>query len=125
HYGELKYLCEQEVEEVFRDRSLNIRPGLIVGRHDVTDRFNYWVNRMAEGGQVLAPGRRDKEVQFIDVRDLADWIVQLVGSGVTGTFNATGPDKELTMEKFLDTCRETVGNGAELVWIEEKFLLGH
>ncbi|WP_033542952.1 NAD-dependent epimerase/dehydratase family protein [Planococcus sp. CAU13] len=125
HYGELKYLCEQEVERIFAGRSLNIRPGLIVGPHDVTDRFSYWVNRIAKGGQVLAPGRRDKEVQFIDVRDLADWIIRLVGSGETGTFNATGPETELTMEEVLNTCRETVGNRAELVWIEEKFLLGH
>lgn len=125
HYGELKYLCEKEVEAVFPGRSLNIRPGLIVGPYDVTDRFSYWVNRIADGGQVLAPGRRDKEVQFIDVRDLADWIIRMVTSGASGTFNATGPDTELTMENFLDTCRGTVGDETELVWVEEKFLLGH
>lgn len=125
HYGELKVLCEQEVERAFSERSLIIRPGLIVGPYDFTDRFNYWVNRMKKGGEVLAPGRRDKEVQFIDVRDLAEWIVKLVEDQETGTFNATGPEAKLTMEQFLEGCKSAVGSDAELVWVDEHFLLGH
>lgn len=125
NYGELKYLCEKEVEKVFTGRSLIVRPGLIVGPYDFTDRFSYWVNRIAKGGEVLAPGRRDKEVQFIDVRDLAEWIIRMVESKGNGTYNATGPATELTMEEFLDRCKETAGDGVDVVWVEEKFLLGH
>lgn len=125
HYGELKFLCEMEVERAFPGRSLIVRPGLIVGRYDFTDRFSYWVNRIAEGGEVLAPGHRDKPIQFIDVRDLAEWILRMVESKANGTFNATGPETELTMQEFLNKCRETVGNRTELIWIDEKFLLGH
>ncbi|QHJ72164.1 SDR family oxidoreductase [Planococcus halotolerans] len=125
NYGELKYLCEKEVERVFTGRSLIVRPGLIVGPFDFTDRFSYWVNRIAKGGEVLAPGRRDKEIQFIDVRDLAEWIIRMVESKVYGTYNATGPATELTMEEFLDRCKETVGDRVDIVWVEEKFLLGH
>ena len=125
HYGELKFLCEKEVERAFPERSLIVRPGLIVGRYDFTDRFSYWVNRIAEGGEVLAPGRRDKPVQFIDVRDLAEWILRMVESKANGTFNATGPENELTMQEFLIECKDTVGNNTELVWIDEKFLVGH
>lgn len=125
NYGELKYLCEREVERVFPEHSLIVRPGLIVGPYDVTDRFSYWVNRVAKGGQVLAPGRRDKEIQFIDVRDLAGWIIRCVESETTGTFNATGPESEVTMENFLVACKKTVGDETEFVWVEEEFLLGH
>ncbi|WP_422122496.1 SDR family oxidoreductase [Planococcus sp. X10-3] len=124
-YGELKFLCEKEVERAFPGRSLIVRPGLIVGPYDFTDRFSYWVNRIAKGGNVLAPGRRDKSVQFIDARDLAEWILQMVGAKATGTYNATGPETELTMQEFLNSCKETVGKEAELVWIDEKFLIGH
>lgn len=125
HYGELKFLCEKEVERAFPEGSLIVRPGLIVGPYDFTDRFNYWVNRIAKGGEVLAPGRRDKEVQFIDVRDLADWIIRMVEEQKTGTFNATGPEAEVTMEQFLDECKAAIGSDAEFIWIDENFLLGH
>ena len=125
NYGELKYHCEQEVERVFQGRSLIIRPGLIVGPYDFTDRFSYWINRIAIGGEVLAPGRRDKRIQFIDVRDLAEWIIRMVESKANGIYNATGPETGLTMEEFLHKCKETIGNKVDLVWVEEKFLLGH
>lgn len=125
HYGELKFLCEREVERAFPGRSLIVRPGLIVGPYDFTDRFAYWVNRIAKGGEVLAPGHREQAVQFIDVRDLAEWILRMAESKTSGTFNATGPESELTMQEFLNKCKETVGNKTELIWIEEKFLLGH
>ncbi|MCJ1910039.1 NAD-dependent epimerase/dehydratase family protein [Planococcus ruber] len=125
HYGELKFLCEQEVERAFPEGALNIRPGLIVGPYDFTDRFTYWVNRVDKGGEVLAPGRRDKEIQFIDVRDLADWILRLVEEQRTGTFNATGPESALTMEKFLEECKATLKSDADFIWVDEQFLLGH
>jgi 2'-hydroxyisoflavone reductase len=122
-YGPLKALCERVVEEVFPDRSLIIRPGLIVGPHDPTDRFTYWPYRIAEGGEVLAPGTPDAAVQIIDVRDLAEWTVRLVEHGATGTYHATGPKSPLTLEDVLSTSREIGGNDARLTWVDDQFLL--
>ncbi|HEX6708789.1 MAG TPA: NAD-dependent epimerase/dehydratase family protein [Rubrobacter sp.] len=120
-YGGLKALCERAAEEEMPERVLNVRPGLISGPHDPTDRFTYWPRRIAAGGEVLAPDSPEFRVQFIDVRDLAAWIVKMVQEQRTGTYNATGPDYELTMGRLLEEC-EAVG-GAELVWVSEKFLI--
>jgi 2'-hydroxyisoflavone reductase len=125
YYGELKFLCEKEVEKAFPERSLNVRAGLIVGPYDYSDRFNYWVSRVAKGGEVLAPGRKDKKVQFIDVRDLAEWIIYMAEENIAGTFNATGPDTPITMEQFLQECKAAAGSDAELVWADEEFLLAN
>ena len=118
HYGPLKALCEQAVESVFPGRSLVVRPGIIVGPHDPTDRFTYWPVRSARGREVLAPGDPNRQVQVIDCRDLAAWMVRLVEDRVTGTLNATGPSEPLTMEAMLAAC------GAEdLTWVHDEFLL--
>lgn len=122
-YGPLKYLCEQAVERSMPDRALIIRPGLIVGPHDPTDRFTYWPRRVAQGGEVLAPGRPDRQVQFIDVRDLAEWIVRMVESGQTGVYNAAGPDYTLTMQGLLDECKAVTGGDAHFIWVGEQFLV--
>ena len=122
-YGGLKALCEDVVREVFADRHANVRAGLIVGPHDPTDRFTYWPLRAARGGQMLAPAPREREVQFVDVRDLGAWIVRLAEGGVSGTFNATCPP--LPMGELLETCRDVSGSGAELVWVDEDLLLEH
>lgn len=90
-YGPLKALCERAVAEAFPGRALNIRPGLIVGPHDPTDRFTYWPERVARGGEVLAPDGPHRVTQVIDARDLAAWILRSVRSGLTGVFNATSP----------------------------------
>ncbi|MBT2583804.1 hypothetical protein [Planococcus sp. ISL-109] len=87
------------------------------------DFFSYWLNRIAQGGEVLAPGRKGKQVQLIDVRDLAEWIVSMVEENVTGTFNAAGPETALTMEDLLQECQSTLETDAELVWANESFLL--
>ena len=125
HYGALKALCEHVVEEVLPGRALNIRPGLIVGPHDPTERFTYWVRRIARGGRVLAPGSPDRQIQIIDGRDLAEWLVTMVERQEVGTYNATGPDYELTMGAFLESCRTESGSDAELVWVDDDFLLAH
>jgi nucleoside-diphosphate-sugar epimerase len=114
-YGPLKAACERVAEEAFGSRALVIRPGLIVGPHDPTDRFTYWPKRVARGGRVLAPGPRDAPVQFVDVRDLGAWIVRAVEDGRSGVFNATGPP--LSFEAFLGECVRVTGSGAELVWV--------
>ena len=122
HYGELKTLSEDVVNEVFGERAAIVRPGLIVGPHDPTNRFTYWVTRVARGGDVLAPEPRDAKVQFVDVRDLGDWFVHLAENRVVGTFNATGPGEPLTMERFLESCRALCNPGARLVWVAADFL---
>lgn len=124
-YGGLKALCEQAAEEVMPNRVLIIRPGLIVGPYDYTDRFTYWVVRVARGGEVLAPGRPDRFVQFIDVRDLAEWIVRMVERGQTGIYNANRPPKTLTMKDVLDECRAVSRSDASFTWASEEFLLQH
>ena len=124
-YGPLKAECERVVRETFGDRAAISRPGLIVGPHDYMDRFPYWVSRVAEGGEVLAPGRPERPVQLIDARDLADWIVRVAEGGVTGTFTATGPERPLTMKDLLDACRDAASSDARFTWVDEAFLVEH
>jgi nucleoside-diphosphate-sugar epimerase len=122
-YGPLKALCERAVEDVIPGRALIIRPGLIVGPHDPTNRFTYWPRRVARGGEVLAPDRPDRAAQFIDARDLADWIVRMVEAGATGVYNATGPAERLAMGHLLDVCNAAGGGSATFTWVPERFLL--
>ncbi|MCK5828530.1 epimerase, partial [Candidatus Bipolaricaulota bacterium] len=124
-YGPLKALCEGEVTAAFGDRALLIRPGLIVGPHDVTDRFTYWPWRATQGGRILAPGRPDRPIQFIDVRDLAAWLVRMLESGETGAYNATSAPGTYTMESLLQTCCDVSEVAGELVWTDDTFLNEH
>lgn len=122
NYGALKVLCENVNSEVFGDRALNIRPGLIVGEFDWSDRLTYWPHRINQGGKVLVPDTKDYKVQFIDVRDLADWIIKAAIEKRNGLYNATGPDKPLTFEKFINACVDVAENKPEPVWVSEKFI---
>jgi 2'-hydroxyisoflavone reductase len=123
-YGPLKVLCEQSISEVMGDaRALHLRAGLIVGPHDLSDRFTYWPVRVARGGAVLAPDSPDKGVQFIDVRDLAAWTVQATEAKLHGPYNATGPNGRLTLGEVLQTCRDESGSDAHITWVSEAFLL--
>jgi len=122
-YGGLKALCERVVDEIYGERSLVVRPGLVVGPHDETDRFTYWVRRVARGGRVLAPGRPERSVQLIDGRDLGSWMVTLVEGGFHGVFNATGPADRLTMGELLERCRGVIGSDASFAWVPEAALL--
>ncbi len=122
-YGALKGACERELQRRLPKRALIVRPGLIVGPHDPTDRFTYWVERGARGGEALAPGRPERPVQFVDARDLAVWMLRLAASGHTGTLNATGPDYPLAMGTVLEACRAAGGAGTRFEWCDEAFLL--
>lgn len=122
NYGPLKALCEQTVTDVYKDGALNIRPGLIVGENDWSDRFTYWIHRISQGGKVLAPDAKKSHTQFIDVKDLADWNIEMVEKKKSGLYNATGPDYNLTLKKLFDECRKVSGSDAEIVWVSEKFL---
>lgn len=122
-YGGLKALCEQAAEEVMPNRVLIIRPGLIVGPDDYTDRFTYWPVRVARGGEVLAPGRPDRFIQFIDVRDLAEWIISMIERKAAGAYNTHGLPNSLTMQQLLDECKSVTGSDAQFTWVSEDFLL--
>jgi 2'-hydroxyisoflavone reductase len=124
-YGPLKALCEQAVQEAFPAGALIIRPGLIVGPHDPTDRFTYWPVRVARGGKVLAPVGPDELTQFIHARDLADFTLRCIEEKTTGVFNAVGPDDPCPMGELLGTCKRVSGSGAEFVWVSEEFIAAH
>jgi 2'-hydroxyisoflavone reductase len=121
-YGALKALCEKTVQEILGINSLIIRPGLIVGPHDPTDRFTYWVKRVAQGGEILAPEKPEAVTQIIDVRDLADFILTLIESDVSGVFNATGPTTPLSFGLLLDTCKLISGSDAKFKWASLDFI---
>jgi 2'-hydroxyisoflavone reductase len=120
-YGARKAACEQVVEAAFGERAFVVRPGLIVGPHDPTDRFTYWPRRVAAGGVVLGPGSPDDPVQFVDVRDLGEWIVRATDAGTSGTFNATG--ESLPFSDLLDECKRVTHSDAEFVWVPSDRLL--
>ena len=122
-YGGLKARCERAAEEVMPGRVLNLRPGLIVGPYDYSDRFTYWVVRVSRGGEVLAPGRPDYAVQFIDARDLADWTVRMVEKKQNGIYNANGLPGKVTMQAVLEESKAVSGSDATFTWADEKFLL--
>jgi 2'-hydroxyisoflavone reductase len=115
NYGALKALCEEEAERVFGARALVVRPGLIVGPHDPTGRFTYWARRLARGGEVLAPGPPERRVQFVDVRDLAAWMLDAAERGLGGTFNAT--NEGVPWGELLA--------GAGVTWVDDGFLREH
>jgi 2'-hydroxyisoflavone reductase len=122
-YGALKALCERAAEALMSERVLNVRAGLIVGPYDPTGRFTYWVERVARGGEILAPAPPSRQIQFIDARDLAEWILRMIDARRAGVFNAAGPDYKLTMGEFLEACREASGSDAHFTWVGEELLL--
>ncbi len=121
-YGPLKVLCEQVAEAAMPSRVLTIRPGLIIGPHDPTDRFTYWPARFSRGGEVLVPDAGTLPCQLIDSRDLGDWTIRMVEARQTGIYNAVGPDYSLFFSDVISACNE-VSPGAEITLVAEEFLL--
>ena len=122
-YGGLKGLCEKAAEAALPGRVLIVRPGIIVGPHDPTDRFTYWPVRISRGGEVLAPPP-DVPIQVIDVRDISRWIIRLVEQNKVDIYNATGPNYHLTIGMLFKTCQEIVGDGAaQVVMVDDDFLV--
>ena len=121
NYGGLKVLCEQAAAAAFPGRAAIVRPGYIVGPGDPTDRFTYWPVRAARGGEMLAPGAPTDPLQWIDVRDLAEWLVKLAEDGTTGTFNAVGPGAATRWGDVLTTC-VSAAPGARLEWVPADWL---
>ncbi len=121
-YGPLKALSEKEAEKWFPGKALIIRPGLIVGPRDETDRFTYWPVRIDGGGEVLAPGNPKDPVQFIDARDLAEWTIRMAENHESGIYNATGPAKPLGIGAMLDEIKKAGKSNANFTWVNEEFL---
>lgn len=120
NYSTLKADCEKVAAQF--DKHVIIRPGLIVGPFDPTDRFTYWPIRVARGGKILAPGSAQREIQFIDVRDLSQFILHCIGTA-SGTYNVTGPKDKLSMGTFLDACTKTLNSNCRFIWAEEEKLI--
>src|SRR5438876_2638120 len=121
-YGPLKTLSEKEAEKWFPGKTLIIRPGLIVGPSDETDRFTYWPVRIDRGGEVLAPSKPSDPVQFIDARDLAEWTIRMAENRETGIYNATGPAKPLEIGQMLDEIKDALHSNATFTWLPAEFL---
>jgi len=120
-YGALKVLCEQEVQSAYGDRALIVRPGLVIGPNDPTNRFTYWVDRLAKGGRVLLPNRPSQPMQLIDARDMGLWMVLALEQGLSGVYNANGQDETLTFGDMVAACHK-LNLGAQLVWADPEFL---
>ena len=121
-YGPLKALSEAEAEKWFPKKTLVIRPGLIVGPGDQTDRFTYWPVRIDRGGEVLAPGNPTDPVQFIDARDIAEWTIRMVEKGATGIYNATGPTAPLPIGEMLNGIKTALKSEAQFTFADTDFL---
>jgi 2'-hydroxyisoflavone reductase len=124
-YGVMKALSEREVQRAFGERAIIVRPNYIVGPGDTTDRFPYWPVRIAEGGEVLVPGGHGDPVQFLDVRDLTEWMIHLIEWGRTGVFNAGGPfPKQATIAEMVYGIRAVTTEQVDWVWIDDYDFLG-
>jgi 2'-hydroxyisoflavone reductase len=125
-YGPLKVLCEREVQSVFGERALIVRPGLIVGPWDPSDRFTYWPRRFDLGGEAAVPDWKDMPVQLADVRDLAEWMVRAAEARIGGVFNGCGPATPWTFDEMVTACVGAAGeHAATPVWVDEEFLLAN
>ena len=122
NYGGLKRHCEDAAAAAFPDGATLVRPGYIVGPGDYSDRFSYWPARFDRGGECLAPGDPDNDLQFVDVRDLGDWLVHLCEAKITGAFNAVGFDGRISVAEFLHTGKGTRNHSCTFTWVDDKFL---
>ncbi|QPC82775.1 NAD-dependent epimerase/dehydratase family protein [Phototrophicus methaneseepsis] len=122
-YGGRKVLCERAIEAVFPGHNLIIRPGLIVGPYDPTNRYPYWVGRIAKGGEVLLPDAASQPVQWVDARDLANFTLDMTEALETGIYNVTGPDRRLTFGEYIDYCERVGKASVSLRWTDPDWLL--
>lgn len=121
YYGELKVLCEQKLNEEMPNRVLHIRPCIVIGPDDYSDRLTYWVKQIGQENQVLLPGSPDSTIQFVDVRDLGAWTIHMAEQAETGVYNACG--HSFTRKEMFETIREVTKSKATFVWVDEEYLL--
>jgi len=124
-YGLSKALAEGEARAAFGSRTTIVRPGLIIGPGDDTDRFTYWPVKINRGGEILAPGDGSDPVQIIDVRDLSEWVIRLVENRHYGTFNAVGPKTGPQFKDWVSTIQRAVGGNATFTWVNTDWLLAN
>ncbi len=125
YYGAFKTFCEGFVEQAYPGITTIIRPGLIVGPLDSSDRFTYWPARIDRGGEVLSPGTPDDPTQYIDSRDLAEWTVRMAERRELGIYNACGPGAPTTMAQMLYGIKAVTTAGAQFTWVPADFLAAH
>jgi len=125
NYGPLKARCEEEARKAFPGKAIVVRPGLIVGPGDYSDRFSYWPIRIFDGGEVMAPGNPDDPVQFIDSRDLGEWYIRLVEAKAVNTYNGVGPRSPMSIAGMLYGIRAAVDNEISFTWVDAEFLEKH
>jgi 2'-hydroxyisoflavone reductase len=125
HYGQLKVLCEQAVGERYGDAATIVRPHIVAGPGDTTDRYTYWPARIDQGGEVIVPGSPADPVQYIDVRDLSEFCLHLVETDTPGTFNGAGPAySQLSMQELIFAIRGVTATDVRFTWIDGGFLAG-
>jgi 2'-hydroxyisoflavone reductase len=124
-YGPLKVACEHALEKAYGDRALVVRPGYIVGPHDPTDRFTYWVRRAARGGRMLAPAPADQPMQWVDARDLAAFVLDMVEAGTSGTYNAITAPGTHTLGELLRVGADQAGSTLDVAWADDGFVRSH
>ena len=122
-YGPRKALCEQEVSKVFGDKAINIRPGIITGTGDPTERLRHWLRRMQAGNEILVPGVEDLPVQYIDAADMCGWMIRMLedGSG-NGPYNAVGAEEPYRARPLLERLRDGTGSCSTLTWIDWEWI---
>ncbi len=124
-YGARKALCEQEVSKVFGDDAINIRPGIITGTGDPTERFRHWLRRMVVGNEILVPGQEDLPVQYIDAADMCGWMIRLLESGTgSGPYNAVGAEEPYRARPLLEGLRDATGSTSRLTWVDWQWIRG-
>lgn len=122
-YGPRKALCEQEVTKVFGDNAINVRPGIITGVGDPTERLRHWLRRMQAGNEILVPGQEDLPVQYIDAADMCGWMVRLLEDGNgSGPYNAVGAEEPYRARPLLEGLRDATGSTSELTWVDWEWI---
>ena len=121
-YGPRKALCEQEITKVFGDKAINIRPGIITGTGDPTERLRHWLVRMQAGNEILVPGMEDLPVQYIDAADMTGWMVRMLEEGGSGPYNAVGAETPYRARPLLEGIRDATGSQSTLTWVDWQWL---
>jgi 2'-hydroxyisoflavone reductase len=122
-YGPRKALCEQEITKVFGDKAIIVRPGIITGTGDPTERLRHWLVRMQAGNEILVPGQEDLPVQYIDAADMCGWMVRMLESGSgSGPYNAAGAKQPYRAKPLLEGLRDATGSSSTLTWIDWEWI---
>jgi len=121
-YGARKALCEQEVTKVFGDKAINVRPGIITGTGDPTERLRHWLVRIHAGNEIMVPGPQDLPVQYIDASDMTAWMVHMLEDGGSGPYNAVGAENPYRARPLLERIRDAVGSTSSFTWVDWEWL---